>query len=258
MIFNSTDFKFDNKESKDFNIILVSMESTRTGIFGIQQSAEEEQVGNRDIPYFYGTKLSTPTFNLVFAMADKYYRPQPFTQEEREKVVKWLCKREYKPFISYDNLGIVYYMLFTQIDRSSFVNDTGYLTLSCKLNAPYGFTNLMNNPITNYNTTKQFIIENKSNVVDEIRPIIEIELLEDSKNVKIKNLTLGQEMSFTNLDLREKLTVYNDLGFIKSSTGKYRFNNFNRQWITLIYGVNHMEIEGKCKVNFVYNCPIAL
>lgn len=258
MIFNSTDFIFDNKQSKDFNIMLVSMESTRTGIFGIQQSVEEEQIGSRDIPYFYGTKLSTPTFNLTFAIADKYYRPLPFTEQEREKVVRWLCKREYKPFISYDNLGIVYYMIFTQIDRSSFVNDTGYLTLQCKLNAPYGFTNLMNNPITNYNNTKQFTIENKSNVVDEIRPIIEIELLETTQNIKIRNLTLGQEMSFTNLDTREKLIIYNDLCSIKSSTGKYRFNNFNRKWITLGYGVNYIEIEGKCKVNFVYSCPISL
>lgn len=258
MIFTSTDFIFDGKQSRDFNIKLVNYEGTRTGMFGIHQSVEEEQAWNRDIPNFYGTKLTAPTFNLVFARVDKNHKPVPFTQEDREKVIRWLCKREYKPFISYDNLGIVYYMIFMQIERSIFINDTEYLTLYCKLNAPYGFTNLMNNPITNYNTTRQFIIENKSNIVDEINPIIEIELLEDSKNVKIRNLTLGQEMSFTNLDLREKLTVYNDLRFIKSSTDKQRYNNFNRKWITLGYGVNHFEIEGKCKVNFVYSCPIAL
>lgn len=257
MIFKDTRFILDGVKNDRMGLYLISVESELVGSFGTQKTIKEEKISNIDTPFNYGVDVqSIPTYKMTLAMLDRVSgNPTPFTKQAKEKIVTWLCKkRDYVPFISYDDLGITYYVQFEKIERKDFGFDNGYITADVKFNSPYGYANGVSS-VTNYGVSKKFIVENKSNICTMISPILSFELLEDNTDITIKNLTLGQSMTFQGLPQEVKAKIYTDFKFIECDYNIY--NNFNRQWISLVYGENEIEVIGKAKVKFEVSYPMS-
>lgn len=258
-MFISTDFIYDNIRSEDMGIYLVSIESgMKRQNFGVTQSIREEKVPNKDIPYFFGVdkEVQSIPFTVCKLDGDKI-----FSYEERTRICRWLCKQSYKPLISNDNPFIIYYAIFTSGESYNNYSDDGYINLEMRLNAPYGFSPIMEEFYDlSDNTTKTTItLENRSNIIEYYKPVIEITLVDVTTEVKLRNISVeGEEFTLQNLQQGETICIDNDREKIKSDKAQYRLNNFNKKWLKLIYGENQIEVTGKCLLRVRLQFPMAL
>lgn len=260
MQFRSTNFMFDGKNSRDRNLKIVDIDGKNEDIiFGVEQNInEDDSVG--DIPLFLGVKRSIPTIPITIMKMNNFNRPIPYSKGELEEICRWLFQKEYKPFISYDNAGIVYYVIFTKGNNFETSAKEGYLNLEMRLNAPHGYSNPL---ISTYRVKgeKQIKLYNNSNLDDIVYPDIEFELLNNTTSLEIRNESIGQSIIFNDLEPNEHIFVYNDmLKDVVSMTDKNRniFNKFNKEWLKLRYGKNRIKIIGECKIKFINQYPIAL
>lgn len=259
MQFRKFYFEFDGKKSKDRNLKMVVIDNkSEEDKFGVEQDVIEEDNGT-DTPLFLGTKRKPQSIKMTLMKLDKYNNPMSYTDKELEDINKWLfLKREYKPFIAWDNPGIVYYVIFTK--GTDFFNcaKEGYINLEMRLNAPYGYSNLFNN---DYWIKDEKIIDiyNGSDIDNFIYPDIEFELRDDSTDLIIKNLSLGETMEFNNLISNDHIMIYNEgLKDMVSLKDKNRniFQHSNKKFIKLQYGLNRIQVKGNCRIRFLYQYPI--
>lgn len=261
MQFKSLDFRFNGINSKGKKLKIVSIDSRNNeNLFGVQQNVIEEDNNNSDIPLFLGVKKKCPTFSITIMKMNEYNRPLPYDEGEFDEICRWLIQDEYKPFISWDNTGIVYYVIFTKSNDFENCAKEGYIKLDVKLSAPYAYSNQL---IDYYRVMGSKIVDlyNGSNLSKFIYPDLEFELLDDCTSVTIENLTLNQVMHFENLNKKDVIYVYNkDLKDVMSKVNKNRnvFKNFNKEWIKLVYGKNRIKITGKVKIRFITQYPIGL
>ncbi|MGV2640145.1 hypothetical protein GNF86_01645 [Clostridium perfringens] len=258
MQFRKFYFEFDGKKSKDRNLKMVVIDNkSEEDKFGVEQEIIEEDNGT-DTPLFLGIKRKPQSLKISIMKMNKYSRPLPYTDKELDEICRWLFKKEYKPFIPWDNTGMVYYVIFTK--GTDFFNcaKEGYINLEMRLNAPYGYSNLFNN---DYRIKGEKVIDiyNGSDIDNFIYPDIEFELRDNSTDLTIKNLSLGETMEFNNLVSNDHIMIYNEgLKDMVSLKDKSRniFQHSNKQFIKLQYGLNRIQVKGNCRIRFLYQYPI--
>lgn len=259
MSFHSLDFRFDGINSKNLKLKIVSVDnSKKNSQFGVEQEIVEDNSTN--IPLFLGVKRKCPTIPITMMKMNDFGNAESFTDKELDNICRWLFQDEYKPFISWDNTGIIYYVIFTKGDSFYNCAKEGYLNLEMRLNAPHGYSNQL---INFHQVTDKKVIElhNGSNINTIVYPDIEFELLGDNRNLKITNLSNGDFMEFEGLEKNEHAYVYNDgIKDIMSKVDKNRnlFKNFNKKWISMRYGKNRIEIIGNCRIKFISQYPTAM
>jgi phage-related protein len=229
---------------------------------------EEEISVKRIIPYDYGLKLEPIEFTVQLVLMDKYMRPKTWSPQERNKIARWLLKDRdrYKSFQTSDDLGKFYYVKCISVGELNLINTQGYLEVTFRTNSPYAWSPIY---IENYdlsdNTTSRIIeLENKSNILKYYRPKIEIELVGDTTSLQIKNLSNGGKiMKFEDLIPNEIISIDCENEIIKSNRPTSNpFSKFNvgmnyRYWCDLVYGVNKIEVSGKCIIRIKSQFPIA-
>lgn len=260
MQFRDLDFKFDGIKGRDKQLKIVNIDNKNSeNIFGIDREINEENIGI-DEPLFLGVKKKCPSIPITLMKMNNYGIPKAFKKNELLEICRWLFKEDYRPFISYDNTGIVHYVLFTKGRDFENCAREGYINLEMRLSAPYGYSNQL---INFYEVRGKKIIDiyNNSNLDQFIYPDIEFELLSSDGNIEIINSTTNQKVIFTNLDDYEHIYVYNDaLRDVVSlkNNDKNIYKNFNKEWMKLAYGKNRIKIIGNCKIKFISQIPIAL
>jgi len=258
----STDFIYDEILSTDMGVYIVRVDSGMLEIPTLSRKIQEEKLNNyKDIPVFYGVTKDTLSFPITITKLYDYENNNVFSYEERVKILRWLCKGEYKEFVSADNDFIKYYVLFEEVKRYDNSLNQGYITLTCRLNAPYGFSPKME---ANYdlsdNTTIEIIeLENTSNIIDNYYPEMEFTVIEGT-SVSFKNLTNGgEEFTIENLQIGETVYINMETGRIKSSlAGVYHLGDCNKNWTSLVYGINRIEISGKINLYTRMQFPMIL
>ena len=259
MQFRKFYFEFDGRKSKDKKLKMIIIDNkSEDDKFGVEQEVIEEDNGT-DTPLFLGVKRKPQTLKIAIMKMDKFNNPLSYTDRELEEICRWLFKKEYRPFIPWDNTGMVYYVIFTK--GTDFFNcaKEGYINLEMRLNAPYGYSRLLNNEYTVMGE-KTIDIYNRSDIDNFIYPDIEFELKDDNTDLVIKNLSLSNEiMEFNNLTPNDHIMIYNEgLKDMMSLQDKSRniFQCSNKKFIKLQYGLNRIQIKGKCKIKFTYQYPI--
>lgn len=259
-------FIFDGVKSIDMGIYLIRVSSgmIQSPFFG-GLSIEEERAKNKIVPYHYGVSKEPIEFTILISPIEKEWTPQL-----RNKVGRWLIQDKYKPFQTGDDMGKIYYAICTEAPNFELAMNLGYLELTFRTNSPYAWTmpyiesfNLLNN-----NTTTIIEIENKSNVLSYFYPKMEISLLQlngnatNTKQIKIKNLSDGgrEFILGINNDLvgNEVIGIDNENGIIKTGNQIHNnvFTKFNRKWLRFVYGVNRLEVTGKCQLSIKNQFPI--
>lgn len=85
------------------------------------------------------------------------------------------------------------------------------------------------------------IFNNLSADTELLRPIMTFQVNE-SGDFTLYNKTTGKTTKFTNLQAKEVVSVDNLYGFIESSTGLRRVENFNKVFLKLAKGVNDLIV----------------
>lgn len=260
-MFKNKYFTFDGVRSIDKNIAIVTIGSDSSNTqFGLKQSVEKQD-GIGDVPLYKGVKRDISSIDITLCKLDKQNNLLRFTEKEKDDICRWLFKKDYKPFISDDNKSKVYYAIFTEGD--SFFNglNEGYINLKMELNAPYGYSAIINDfwRVVNF---KEVNIYNNSNIDCELYPDIEIELLGDTDKVEIFNQMTGSRTILENLQPNEHLYIYGDeVRDIVSMVDKDRnlFPNFNKKWLKLVYGRNKIIIKAKsANIRIINQYPLAI
>lgn len=261
-------FIFDGIPSSDMDSYIVHIE--RNGFIEVPYfggaDIEEEYLMNKLVPSFHGVKRRCIEFTIRIALADEGLEFKEWNPLERYNIGKWLIHNTYKEFQTSDDLGKKYYVICTNSGNLNVVNSLGYIELTFRTNSPFAWTA---NPVFQYedisdNTTSKIIqVENMSNVVDLFRPVIEIELVNGETNVELKNLSNGGKiLKFTGLTPNEIVSIDCENEYMLSNLfGSNPFSKFNvgvkKYWLDLVYGVNQIEVTGKCKIWVKSHFPIA-
>lgn len=260
MQFRDVYFQFDGKSSKHKNLKIVSVDGgNKDIIFGVEQEIKEYDSAT-DIPIHLGVKRKVPTIPITIMKMNEYNIAKPYRKGELEEICRWLFQKEYKPFVSFDNTGVVYYVIFTKGRNFENAAKEGYINLEMRLNAPHAYSN----QLVDYfrvNGEKRVEIYNSSNLEKFIYPDIEFELLKGTTRLEIINESINQRVVFDGLEFNEHIYVYNDgLKDLLSMKDKNRniFNKFNKEWLKLNYGRNRLKIIGECNIKFINQHPIAL
>jgi hypothetical protein len=261
-LFVGTKFKFNNQSSEEFGVSLVRIDSGMLNRpLGLKRTINKEKIRYKDTPFYFGSDKETYQIDITIAKIN--YGDTVWTQEDRLSISRWLftSDNQFHEFESEDNPEILYFLQFIDAEYNHNYNDEGYLVLKAEMKFPYPLTRptYINYDLSDNTTTTIIEIENRSNVVEYYYPLIEIELKGDSTSFKIKNLSAnGEETIFNNLTQNEILNVDNENQQIISSTGNERVSNFNFIFTRLNYGLNRLEITGKCNLTFKCSFPVML
>jgi predicted phage tail component-like protein len=239
----------------------VSIVRQNGGLFPVPYVASKEILEDYPTralnPYFFRTKLQPLTFTLTFSC-----ETVDIDIAKLNSIASWLCQSTYKPFISEDNPNRVYYIMATnQIDFMTNGVEQGYFEIEFRCQHPYALT-LAATPsyesIYDYNdpSETQFTIHNDDNVHEYFYPIFEITLGATPTSVYIYNYATGLQSTFTTLSASETLYVDNQKKIIVSSTGTYRYDNFDKEWFKLAQGDNLIGIGGYCTIEWLLQYPI--
>jgi predicted phage tail component-like protein len=252
------EFTFDGITSQAMGISIVRQSG---GVFPVPYVAGKdikEDYPTRALnPYFFRTQLQPLTFNLQFSCIDV-----DMDIAKLRQIASWLCQSDYKPFISADNPDKIYYIMATnQIDFMTNGMDEGYFEIQFRCQHPYALT-IASTPIydivIDYDAPngQQITINNEDNVHENFYPIYELTLGATPTEVYLYNQTLDEQSEFTELSAGEVLYVDNQKKYLVSSTGNYRYDKFNKQWLRLAQGNNIIIVGGYCELKFLLQYPV--
>lgn len=248
MIKESLYFSFAGRRSSDFGILNVSVQS---GLFEeafmSSRSIRETSVRGNPKPYFSEVERQSKTLPVNFAFEDTW------NDDLINEVARWLDVDYYEPLFFSENLDKVFYAM--PVDDISIIHNglkQGYLTLNFRCDSPYNYSHEI---ATDWEdcTSGDKIIEFENLGTNDIKPIIEIIKVETG-DLAINNLSdYGEEFKFTGLTDGEELIVDCEHQEISVNlTNTWRYDNFNDKYLSIPYGVNNLQITGKCYMRFIY------
>jgi hypothetical protein len=260
MSFVQTGFSWNSKSNEEVGVMLVHEDSSSIKqAFGITSKQVREKIRYRDIPVSYGVEKETSTMPISITKIDG----SEFTYEDRVELARFFRPdNNFHEFWSYDyGDRHIFYLYFNSGSFENFFSDKGIITLEAEMLAPYAFSPVSHEVYDLFNNTTSTIIEveNKSNVIEFYYPKIEFTLLDTATSFKIINHTNGgQVFEFTGLQTGETVSIDNLARRIKSSTGLPRLSDFNKNWFNLWYGVNTIEVFGKCILEIKSQFPMMI
>lgn len=255
MIRESEHFHFAGRRSTDFNIRNIKISD---GFYNEQitpsRSIEEVYIAGRVDPYFINVREEPKTLELSFYFADGWDR------ELMERVIRWLDVKTYQPLYFSADLDKVYYALpINGIDKIHNGLKQGYLTLEMRCSSSRATSHQITSPIhdTRKLSSKQGVnkpiikIGNKGFV--SIYPELWIEKVSKG-NLTINNLTDNNKMfELKNIDIGEKLHINGQNETIDTDKERvYRYDDFNGNYLELIYGENILSLSNNMKIRFRY------
>ena len=251
-----TGFTFNNIHSSTYDVSLCRLSSglPRTKFMGGVQILETHP-DNALYPYYHGKKYKPLSFRIAITCPDG-----GMTHEKMYDIAKWLTVDEYKPFIADDNTGRMYYCMC--INEADFITNglnEGYVELEFRCRDGFAWTipTFITHDLSTITTATTIQVANHSNVKQYHYPNVQITLESTNTAVSIVNLSDGgHTFSFTGLSVGEVLEVDNDKKRIESDTADNRFPEWNKNWLRLKYGVNNLQVTGKCTLVFRMQFPI--
>lgn len=248
MIKESLYFSFAGRKSSEFGILNVSVQSgLYEETFMSSRSIRETTVRGNPKPYFTEIERQPKVFTLNFLFEDN------FNEELINDVTRWLNVDYYEPLFFSENIDKVFYAM--PVEDTNLIHNglhQGYLTLTFRCDSPFSYGHESTTPWYECSSGGT-IIEFPNRGTNNIKPVIEIMKI-DNGDLIIENLSnYGDEFKLTNLVNGENLTVYNDEEeIITDIPNKYRYDDFNDNYLSMSYGNNVLKVTGKCKLRFIY------
>lgn len=249
MSISSCPFKFDGVISKQYNLILVNIDtdSNKTKIDGAKTYTTLNIPSNNKF-YMLGRKIKEPlSFDIEIACENSNW----LTEFQQRNIIKWLFDRAgYHKFeiMSKEYSGLYFNCYMT--DPEQLVYGVGCVGYKCTLvcDAPWAWE--YPKPITYTIGTLPYSVNfiNTSDYEDYLFPqkvvitcgitggTISITNVNDNNNV----------LQFTDLSANEIITI-DDLGQVTSSTGSLRYDNWNKNRLKFVNKDNHLTVTGDIK-----------
>ncbi len=255
---DSLRFLFDGKDSEDFGLNIIKMESGfYPSPYIMGQAIVEDHIADKHLNYFYGVKKEPISFRVTFSLLD-----EEFTSDKKFDLARWLVHEEFKPFQTFDDLDKYYYVIATeQSDFISGGNQKGYFTIHFRTNDPWAYTRriVKTYDLSTITEPENIIMVSKANAVKYYYPELEIEICDYEGDIELINKS-NKNKVFKFEDLNDGEIIYIDNlkhKIISDNLSVHsRLNNFNKGWLELVYGRNKIEVKQPCKLKLITEFPI--
>ena len=255
MRFLSEKFSLNGIESDDMGVILVTFEDDIIQDFGSIYNQNLIFESNLDNRPFYSNDAKEGEdiiLNLLLLDSDEV-TPATWDGDEVNKIANWLISDNFQPFISEDNVDVVYYIKCTNIVKKFTREMKGYLECTFKL---FNNTAYYRSYITfEVDGTKEVYLENPSNLNLDYKPIIRITNNGSESNTISLNST---ELIIESLELGNTVVIDNKMKTVNSLDGRNKLFCCNRKWLCLKPGPNRITVTGKCKVEILSEFPMVI
>lgn len=247
MIRESLYFSFAGRKSIEFPIANVSLNS---GLFEEQltssKSIIEVSTPKNNTPYFQGVKREPKVFSLRFAFLE------PWNDEMIDEIIRWLDKDYYEPLFFSENIDRVFYaMTIETIDQIHNGLKEGYVNLTFRCNSSYSYSHEIISPLYAIENEATVVLENHGHV--NCLPEISIKKIGNGTVSIMNSSNRGEITEITNLTDKEEVTIDCLHRQINSNIpNTYRYDDFNDNYLELMYGINHLIVTGSCRLIFKY------
>ncbi len=288
-MFRECYFDFNGRSSEEFGVFLVHADD---GIFGRQFGAKRELVTEKlrynPCPYSFGFEEQVLSGEIELGFV------QPMGQKELRRIAKWLFQPDYCPFIADDTPDVVYYLVFSDENKLQMgTNDSGYITLSAQCDAPWGWSKKLeqrydlryNNGVFTFNINhvgnhpgyNALEMEIQIPHFDETdypnaqtRPTVDKNELyysiRNTRNTKPAEKFVLRSQPWNDyarknpLEKGETVYIHMGKGELKTDQKNYvtRLDNCNKKFVSLEFGSNDIEVEGRCILSVRTQYPILL
>lgn len=247
MYFLSEKFIFNNISSESMNVELVTFSDELFNEFGLSYSETVElEDGSSTVPSYNSTVNEAEDITLNLMLVNSEGTPKEWTSYELKEITSWLITDGFKPFISEDDIFLIYYLKCTSIKKQFTNRKLGYLEVTFKPYSPYAYKRVETV------MSSRILIENVSNI-GIYKPLIEIHPLEET--IQIKNKSIQDSEVFEITECNEKIIIDNLLRTAQSESGKNMLSKCNRKWIKLQEGFNSLEVTGG-KIKLICEFPV--
>lgn len=257
-MFYSPNFSFDGIDNDMMDVVLVTTINSDVlntiGTTYIETIKSENTKTNN--PYYLLESKGTETLLLEFAYVDlKDNSPLVWDEDKIDEIVAWLYKDSFKPFVSYDNDEITYYLKATKIYKRFDSNMRGMIDVEFQPYTAYGYKYFEKKVICKGEVETKIL--NESSISSEFyEPIIEVKALEDG-DIKIENLSIEEDepLVIKGMKKNDVIIIDNFTYTVQNDLGENKFLLVNRNWIRLKKKKNILKITGNCEVVIKCNYP---
>lgn len=242
MQFVSSDFYFNDISSTSKNVCLISFDDAIIKDYGSIYSNKLKSEKNINNSYFYtedGNEGAELTLNI---MKKGNGNAGIWSNEDIRTISEWLITDNFVPFVSQDDMELIFYVKCTSIKKMMTPNKLGYL--ECV------FTIYGGSPIRKINSKldsgETITIVNPTNTRSNTMPKIAIINLGNAATVNKVDIN-GKVFEIKGLKTNESVMIDNQLCTVFSG-GINKIELCNRQWLTFVPGSNIIKAEGNCKV----------
>lgn len=242
-------FNFDGKWSSDFGLVHVVLDS---GMYeetlSANRSIVEGDVSGRNKPNFYRVNETPLEFEMNIAFEKK------FTNEDIDKVIRWLYVDYYKPLYFEGEEGRVFYCM--PVGNSLITHNglkEGFITITMRCDSSNKYSPVFMSPTYNISDGESKSIDLYNDGHFTIYPEISIKKIGNG-NITIVSVTDGGKIfEIRDLTNTEDIYINCEKEIIDTDIiGVNRYNNILGEYPKLTYGRNTFEIEGSCEIQFRY------
>lgn len=248
MSFYGSSFSFDNVSSETFGLKIGELDGSAVNEIMASSSMEivDQKIYRRTTNYFYG---ATPSPKLSFPIS--VFSENEIDADLLAEIQKvYFSTRSYKVFtIDQDDLRDIYFdcmLLDPSIIKIANVTKGISFTVSCSSPFAWHFPKM-----TAYSYVGSVVDENEVfyNASDDsgayLYPSLIITMNSTGGDVTITNSDdASRVFQFTGLSANEIITMDCSRQTLNSSTSLKRLGNFNKRYLRLVPGLNHLRIQG--------------
>ena len=254
-MFVQPNFTYNGIYSLDMNVSICSIQGGTSGDMlnniGVEYS-EDYSVENSLVdylPYYSETFVDPTSVELNLLIYDHTSMEAiDTTTVDLEAIYDWLITDDFVPFISDDDIEVIYYFKVVKITKVLDYKNRGYLQVTFKPFSKYQYRRKEHSA---YVTSTSFLeIFNYSR--KKYMPIIELTNYGDEETIN----KIG-DMEIKGLKQGEKIIIDNLSKIVQDNNGVNKFSCCNRKWIELEPRINNqITISGNCGVKFICEFPI--
>lgn len=255
MTFSAFSFIYDGVSSEDFGLYIGTLDNNDTTSSMASTNIELvfDSIANRSENFVYGVKQSEPC--LEFKM--DIFSHEPLSRSDISYIDAWLFSNTQPKklvFCQEDMANYVFYALFSKNEIQAVGGKPCLFSCNVICSSAYGYeVEKKEDYVIQNGTVKSIRFNNLSDGIYYLYPKLEFVCNRDNGEIRIKNITdNNREFVISGLSNGEKISI--DEWFqITSSTGLYRLEKCNKQWLRLKKGINNIQIYGNTpKVTMFY------
>ncbi len=251
-MFVNENFTFNGVRSDTLGVSIATLNDTNMfhdmGIEYVSNISVESDMTDYN-PLFTESFESPSEIELMLLMYNpKTMMPMSVKEIDLEDIYDWLITEDFAPFISDDDMDLIYYFKVTKIQKHLTYDGTGVLKVTFLPYSKYCYKREEFSRDVNGNST--IGITNPCRM--DYMPIIEVTNLGNASTVnQINNMTI------TGLANNEKIIIDNLTKVVQSTTGVNKFSCCNRKWINLKKKSETMlTLKGNMRIKVICEYPV--